>query len=62
MIRTAPGFRKKRPGKDDFAYLKLEKTIDLSFSSHLSAACLPTCDDMFDFQFKNGTGTRDAIR
>ena len=58
LIRPAPGFNKKRPGKDDFAFLKLEKTIDLSFSNHLSAACLPTCDKMFDSEFKNGTGTR----
>ena len=58
VITVAPGFRKSRPGKNDFAMLKLEETIKLSYSNHLSAACLPTCNNMFDFKFKNGTGTR----
>ena len=62
LIKTAPGFNPRRIGKDDFAFLKLERTIDLTFSEHVSAACLPTCDDMFDFKFKNGTGTRIGIQ
>ena len=57
-IDIAPGFDKKRPGKNDLAILTLEKSIDLSLNEHLAAACLPTCDSMFDFKFKNGTGTR----
>ena len=32
--------------------MKLVKTVDLRFSNHLSAACFPTCDDMFDVEFK----------
>ena len=32
--------------------MKLSETIDLRFSNHLSAACYPTCDDMFDVEFK----------
>ena len=41
-----------RVGREDLTILKLSKTIDLSFNSHLSAACYPTCDDMFDVEFK----------
>lgn len=48
----------RRPGREDLTMLKLTETIDLSFNNHLSAACYPTCDDMFDVEFKNGTGTR----
>jgi len=46
-----------RAGKEDLVMMKLVKTVDLRFSNHLSAACFPTCDDMFDVEFKNGTGT-----
>jgi len=45
-----------RVGKEDLTMLKLEETIDLRFSNHLSAVCYPTCNDMFDVEFKNGTG------
>ena len=62
LIRTAPGFNPRRIGKDDMAFIKLEKTINLAFSNLISAACLPTCDNMFDFKFKNGTGTRIGIQ
>ena len=41
-----------RVGKEDLTMLKLEETIDLRFSNHLSAVCYPTCDDMFDVEFK----------
>ena len=44
---------------DDLAVLQLEKTIDLRTSNGVSAACYPSsCHNMFDFEFKNGTGTR----
>ena len=42
----------RRPGREDLTILKLNRTIDLSFGNHLSAACYPTCDDMFDVEFK----------
>jgi len=45
-----------RVGKEDLTFIKLKTTIDLRFNNHLSAACFPTCDDMFDVEFKNGTG------
>ena len=41
-----------RAGKEDLVMMKLVKTVDLRFSNHLSAACFPTCDDMFDVEFK----------
>ena len=41
-----------RVGKEDLTFIKLKTTIDLRFNNHLSAACFPTCDDMFDVEFK----------
>ena len=41
-----------RAGKEGLTVLKLTETIDLSFSSYVSAACYPTCDDMFDVEFQ----------
>jgi len=32
--------------------------IDLAQSDDINAACLPGCDDQFDYQFRNGTGVR----
>ena len=32
--------------------------IDLTGTNDINAACLPGCDDMFDYQFHNGTGVR----
>ena len=43
-------------GREGLTVLKLTETINLSFSSYVSAACYPTCNDMFDVEFQNGTG------
>jgi len=32
--------------------------IDLSQTDDINAACLPGCDNQFDYQFRNGTGVR----
>jgi len=53
----APGFDPVR-FTNDLAILELEEAIDLASSAGVSAACYPTCDSMFDFEFKNGTGSR----
>lgn len=52
----------------DLAVLKVETTsdgfggikgrIDLSSTDDINAACLPGCNNMFDFEFTNGTGVR----
>jgi len=42
----------------DVTILFLEENIDLTSSNTVNAACLPTCADMFDYKFANGTGTR----
>ena len=52
------GGKIRRAGREGLTVLKLTETIDLSSSSLVSAACYPTCDDMFDAEFQNGTGTR----
>ena len=52
ILHKARGGKLRRVGYEDLTILKLEETIDLSFSSHLSAACFPTCDDMFDVEFQ----------
>ena len=41
----------------DLAILTVDKVINLS-SSTVNTACLPACDDQFDFRFNNGSGTR----
>jgi hypothetical protein len=46
---------------NNIAVLTLEKPIDLINSNGINAACLPTCNDMFEYQFANGTGTRYCI-
>ena len=56
-IVKAPGFDMVR-FTNDLAILELEKSIDLASSAGVSAACYPSCDGMFDFEFKNGTGSR----
>ena len=56
-IVKAPGFDPER-FTNDLAILELETAIDLASSTGVSAACYPTCDGMFDFEFKNGTGSR----
>jgi len=42
----------------DVTILFLAENIDLTSSNTVNAACLPTCANMFDYQFANGTGTR----
>jgi secreted trypsin-like serine protease len=32
--------------------------IDLTSTDDINAACLPGCDDQFNYQFNNGTGVR----
>ena len=54
-----PDFNPKRL-TNDIAVLLLDlddKDFDLN-ASNVNAACIPECDDMFNFQFRNGTGTR----
>ena len=55
------GGKLRRPGKEGMSMLKLTETIDLSFSSQLSAACYPTCDNMFDVEFKVGLNLQIAL-
>merc|ERR1711922_64342 len=39
------------------AILKVDRNIDLN-KNHVNTACLPSCDEQFNFRFNNGTGTR----
>lgn len=41
----------------NLAAIKIKGPIDTS-QNGINAACLPTCNEMFDFTFQNGTGTR----
>ncbi len=43
---------------NNIAVLKLGRSVELSEIGGVSAACLPQCRGMFDYQFKNNTGTR----
>jgi len=43
---------------NNIAVLDLETPINLTQYDGINAACLPACNDMFDFKFRNGTGTR----
>ncbi len=43
---------------NNIAVLVLDSAIDLVSDDDVNAACLPQCDEMFDYQFANGTGTR----
>lgn len=47
------------PGRlsNDIALLFVDRPIDLNHP-YVNTACLPSCDNQFDFTFKNGTGTR----
>merc|ERR1719336_2772237 len=47
------------PGRldNDIAILYVDRDIDLS-SPYVNTACLPSCDNQFDYQFANGTGVR----
>merc|ERR1711872_207247 len=55
-ILKHPQFSAKRLS-NNMAILTLDRNIDLSPST-VNTACLPSCDQQFDFRFNNGTGTR----
>jgi len=55
-ILKHPEFSEKRLS-NNIAILTVEKDIDLGLST-VNTACLPSCDDQFDYRFTNGTGTR----
>jgi len=42
---------------NDIALLYTDRDIDLS-NPYVNTACLPSCDNMFDHRFANGTGVR----
>jgi len=52
-----PNFDTKRLS-DDIAVLRLSQPINLRNSNGSNAACYPRCNNMFDYQFQNGTGVR----
>merc|ERR1712012_1310393 len=52
-----PNFNPKRLS-DDIAVLQLRSKINLRSSNGVNAACYPSCNDMFDYTFNNGTGVR----
>jgi len=43
---------------NDIAILYVDRDIDINSSPYVNTACLPSCDNQFDFQFSNGTGVR----
>ena len=47
---------------DDIAVLTLDRRINLTEKNNgrrpVNAACYPGCNNMFDYQFNNGTGVR----
>jgi len=55
-ITKHPRFSSKRLNYN-MAILKVDRDIDLRKNS-VNTACLPSCDNQFDFKFNNGTGTR----
>jgi len=56
-FRNHPQYQDKRLSYD-VALLFLNQTVSLRSNRNVNAACLPTCNNMFDYQFTNGTGTR----
>jgi len=42
---------------NDIAMLYVDRDINLG-SPYVNTACLPSCDNQFDYQFSNGTGVR----
>merc|ERR1712183_497941 len=40
------------------AILYTERNIEINSSPYVNTACLPSCDNQFDFLFNNGTGVR----
>jgi len=51
-----PQFDPKRLS-NDIAILRLTQRINLN-NPYVNTACLPSCDNQFDYQFSNGTGVR----
>jgi len=51
-----PQFDPKRL-RNDIAILRVNQRINLNHP-YVNAACLPSCDNQFDYQFSNGTGVR----
>ena len=43
--------------RNDIAILYVERDINLNHP-YVNTACLPSCDNMFDYEFTNGTGVR----
>jgi len=43
---------------NDLAILYTERDIDINSNPYVNTACLPSCDNQFDFLFSNGTGVR----
>ena len=43
---------------NDIAILYTERNIEINSSPYVNTACLPSCDNQFDFLFSNGTGVR----
>lgn len=52
-----PQFESQRL-KNDIAVLILDRKIDLTSKNGVNAACFPSCRNMFDYKFDNGTGVR----
>merc|ERR1712173_226589 len=42
---------------NDLAILYVDRDINLNHP-YVNTACLPSCDNQFDYQFSNGTGVR----
>ena len=55
-ILKHPQFNKGRLS-NDIALLYTDRDIDLSLPN-VNTACLPSCDNQFDYIFNNGTGVR----
>jgi len=55
-ITKNPNFNSKRLN-NNIALLTVDRDIDLS-RNNVNTACLPSCDNQFDYRFNNGTGTR----
>merc|ERR1711874_105968 len=43
---------------NDIAILYTGRNIEINSSPYVNTACLPSCDNQFDFLFSNGTGVR----
>jgi len=56
-FKVHPRFNPNRLS-DDIAVLVLDRRINLLSRNGVNAACYPGCNNMFDYQFNNGTGVR----